>query len=158
MYAVVPDAREFPGQFQLKKVWAQFWLWQVPGIPRPSTQKGGLWRVSPEKASKGFTASPAVSGEAFFVGDAQGNFYAHDALQGLNLWTFRTETAILSSPLIVGARVYFGTKGGLLYALDTKTGELLWQRSMGASVGVAPIFAAGRIYVHTGDGRLHAIE
>ena len=163
VYAVDSSAREFPGQFQLKKVWAQFWLWQVPGIPRPPGQKGGVWRASPEKASKGFTASPAVSGEALYVGDARGNLNAHDIRQGLMLWRFRADAAIdnaaiLSSPLVLGARVYFGTRNGSLYALDVNTGALLWQRSMGAPVGVAPIFADGRIYVHTGDGRLHAIE
>jgi outer membrane protein assembly factor BamB len=158
IFAVDSGAREFPGQFQLKRVWAQFWLWQVPGIPRPPGQKGGRWRVSPKKSSAGFTASPAVSEEAFYVGDAQGNLNAHDARNGQMLWRFRAETAIVSSPLIAGARVYFGTRDGSLYALGTDFGELIWQRNMGAPVEVSPVFAAGRLYVHTSDGRLHSIK
>ena len=158
LYAVDSGAREIPGQFQLKKVWAQFWLWQLPGIPRPPGQKGGRWRVSPQDSSAGFTASPAVSGEAFYLGDAQGILYANDAQHGQKLWRFRGDAAIVSSPLIAGDRVYFGTKSGSLYALDSKSGELAWQRNMGAPVEVSSVFAAGRLYVHTADGMLHSIK
>ena len=162
LYAVDSGAREIPGQFQLKKVWAQFWLWQVPGIPRPPGQKGGRWRVSPVKRSTGFTASPAVAEEALYVGDARGNLYAYDAQQGQMLWRFKaetaTETAIVSSPLVVGARVYFGTQDGSLYAIGRNFGDVVWQRKMGAAVEVSPVFAAGRLYVRTADGRLHSIK
>jgi len=158
LYAVDADTREIPGQYQLKQVWAQFWIWQVPGVPRPPGQQGGRWRISPEKTLSGFTSSPAIALEAFYMGDLRGNFYARDALHGRRLWRFRADAPIVSSPVIAGARVYFGTRGGTLYALDRNSGELVWQRFMGASVEVSPVFAAGRLYVHTGDGRLHSIR
>ncbi len=158
LYAVDARAREIPGQYLLKQVWAQFWVWQVPGIPRPPGQQGGRWRFSPEKISKGFASSVAVSPEAVYVGDTQGYFYARDALLGTELWQFRAKGAIVGAPAIVGSQVYFGSKDGFLYALDRMRGTLTWQLSLGAPIEVPPIFSAGRLYVRTTDGRLHAIE
>jgi hypothetical protein len=68
------DTREIPGQFLLKQIWAQFWLWQVPGVPRPPGQQGGRWRFSPEDPEQGIITSPALTPEALYVGDIQGNF------------------------------------------------------------------------------------
>ncbi|MFB3098297.1 MAG: PQQ-binding-like beta-propeller repeat protein, partial [Dehalococcoidia bacterium] len=158
IYAVDAGARRIPLQFQLKKVWAQLWLWQVPGIPRPPGQRGGLWRFSPADPKEGFAAAPAVTVEAFYLGDVQGNFYAQEALLGTDLWRFRAGASIVASPVVVGDRVYFGAKDGEIYALDRFTGELLWRLDLGASIQVSPVFAAGRLLVQTADGRVHAIE
>ena len=158
IYAVDAGARRIPLQFQLKKVWAQLWLWQVPGIPRPPGQRGGRWRFSPADPKEGFAAAPAVTVEAFYLGDVQGNFYAQEALLGTDLWRFRAGASIVASPVVVGDRVYFGSKDGAIYALDRFTGELLWRLDLGASIQVSPVFAAGRLLVQTADGRVHAIE
>ena len=158
LYAVDAGARRIPGLFQLKQVWAQLWLWQVPGVSRPPGQRGGRWRFSPEDPKKGFAAAPAVAVEAFYLGDVQGNFYAQEASLGKNLWRFRTDASIVASPVVVGDRLYFGAKDGVLYALDRFTGELLWRLDLGAPIEVSPVFSAGRLLVQTGDGRLHAIR
>ena len=158
IYAVDAGARRIPLQFQLKKVWAQLWLWQVPGVPRPPGQRGGRWRFSPADPKEGFAAAPAVAVEAFYLGDVQGNFYAQEASLGTDLWQFRTGASIVASPVIVGDRVYFGAKDGAIYALDRFTGELFWRRDLGAAIQVSPVFAAGRLLVQTADGRVHAIK
>jgi eukaryotic-like serine/threonine-protein kinase len=158
VYAVDAGAREIPGQYQLKQVWAQFWLWQVPGIPRPPGQQGGRWRFSPERLSEGIAASLAIAPEALYVGDTQGNLYARDPLLGTELWQFRAGGGIVGSPAIVGTQVYFGSKDGFLYALDRASGGLTWKHSLGAPIEVPPVFSGERLYVRTADGRLHAIE
>ena len=157
IFAVAADAYELPGQYQLTLVWAQFWLWQFP-VPRPPGQPGGKWRFSPQQLPGGIVSAPAVSFEAFYVGDTNGYFYARDALTGGELWQFKASGAIMASPVIIGSGVYFGAIDGFLYALDRSHGDILWKLPFGASIHATPVFASGRLYVRTSDGRLHAIE
>jgi outer membrane protein assembly factor BamB len=157
IYAVAADAREIPGQYQLKLVWAQLWLWQFP-VPRPPGQPGSRWRFSPRQPTRGIISAPAVSPEALYVGDTQGYLYAREALKGEALWQFKAGGAIMASPVIVGSRVYVGAIDGFLYALDRSHGELVWKVAFGAPIHAAPVFAHGRLYIRTSDGRLHAIE
>ncbi len=157
LHAVDARAREIPGQYQFKKVWSGLWVWRIPGIPRPPTQKGGKWRFSTVQ-SGGIVGAPAVTPDAFYVGDSDGNFYAADALKGTTLWRFQADAGILGSPVVVGGRVYFGDQDGVFYSLDRTTGNVVWQLSLGASIEVAPVFADGRFYVRSSDGKLHAIE
>jgi eukaryotic-like serine/threonine-protein kinase len=158
VYAVDAHTKEIPGQYLLKQVWAQFWIWQVPGVPRPPGQQGGLWRFSPEDPERGIIAAPALTPEALYVGDIQGNFYAQDALSGEELWRFQVRGGIVTSPVVVGDVVYFGSSEGLLYALDRFTGETIWQLSLESPIEASPVFAGGYLYVRTADGLLHAIE
>jgi len=159
LYAVDADAREIPWEYRINQVWGQFWLWRLPWIPSPPNQRGGVWLFTPERQqSPGIIASPAVTPEEFFVGDAGGNFYAGDALLGTALWQFRSGAGILGSPVILGDRVYFGNQAGVFYSLDRTSGKVQWQLSLGAPIEVAPVFAEGRFYVRTKDGKLHAIE
>ena len=158
IYAVDAKSREIPGELQFKKVWAQFWLWQVPGIPRPPGQKGGKWRISPDSRKAGIISPPAVTSTALYAGDTQGVFYARDAVKGTKLWSFQADSAIVASPVVLDDLVYFGTRGGIFYALDRHSGDVIWQLSLGAPIEVAPAFAQGRFYVRTSDGQLHAIQ
>ena len=157
VFAVDAGSKEIPGQFQFKKVWAQFWWWQVPGVPRPPGQQGGIWRFSPTESGPAINSAPAA-GEALYVGDLQGNFYAVEPTTGRTRWKFQAEGEINSSPLVLGERVYFGTWDGILYALDSKGGSVVWQQNLGASIDVPPVFYGGRLYVKTNDGRLHTLE
>jgi len=158
IYAVDTRAREYPGQRQINLVWAQLWLWQVPGVPKPPVQPGGRWRFSYRHRPPAILSAPAVARETLYVGDLNGYLYARDALQAADLWQFKAEGGIRTSPLVLGSRVYFGTDAGLLYALDRTRGTLLWQRDLGAPIETAPVFAGGRLYIRTSNGRLHAIE
>jgi outer membrane protein assembly factor BamB len=158
LYAVEAGAREYPGQRQLSLVWAQFWLWQVPGVPPPPVQPGGRWRFSYRNRPRAIVSSPAVAQETLYVGDLNGYLYARDAQLATNLWQFKAEGGVKTSPLVLGAHVYFGTDAGILYALDRTRGTRLWQLPLGAPIETAPVFADGRLYIRTGNGQLHAIE
>ncbi|MCI0823413.1 MAG: PQQ-binding-like beta-propeller repeat protein [Chloroflexi bacterium] len=158
VYGIDAGVREIPGELQFKKIWAQFWLWQVPGIPKPSGQRGARWRFSPKDTKASIISSPAVTAEAWYAGDTQGLFYARDAIDGTELWSFQADVTILGSPVVLGNRVYFGDMGGEFYSLDRNTGQVIWQVSLGAPIAVSPVFAQGRFFVRTTDGRLHAIE
>ena len=158
IFAVDAGVREIPGEFTLKKVWAQLWIWQVPGIPKPPGQRGGLWRFSPPNRNLGFTAPPAVTQEAIYAGDILGNFYARDAIHGAEVWIFQAGGGIVSSPVVLGNLVIFGARDGVLYALDRANGSSVWQLSLEAPIEVSPVYAEGSLYVRTTDGRLHAVR
>lgn len=158
VYAVDAKAREIPGDLKLKKVWAQLWIWQLPGVPRPPGQKGARWRFSPDSADAGIVSPPAVTADALYAGDTRGVFYARNALDGTKLWRFQAKGGIIASPLVLGDRVYFGTRDGVFYALDRNSGEVIWQISLEAPIEVSPVYADGRVYVRTNDGQLHAID
>ena len=158
IYAVDASARQYPGQRQLNLIWAQFWLWQVPGVPKPPVQPGGRWRFSHRNRPRAILSAPAVAHNILYVGDLNGYLYARDAQWATDLWQFKAEGGVRTSPLVLGARVYFGTDAGVLYALDRTHGTLLWQRDLGAPIETAPVFAGGRLYICTSNGRLHAIE
>ena len=157
LYAVAADAREIPGQYQFKLLWAQLWIWGFP-LPRPPGQPGGRWRFSPRRPPRGIISAPAVAPEALYIGDVEGYLYARDALKGEALWQFKAGGAIMASPVIIGPRVYFGAIDGFLYALDRSNGELLWKLALGGPIHATPVFASGRLYIRTRDGRLHSIE
>lgn len=157
IYAVAADAYEIPGQYQLKQVWAQLWIWQFP-VPRPPGQPGGRWRFASRQAPHGILATPAVAPEALYVGDVQGILHAREALQGTALWQFQAGGLIQASPVIIGSQVYFGSNDTFLYAVERFQGTLLWKRSVGAPIQVTPVFAQGRLYVRSTDGQLHALE
>ncbi len=158
LYAVDAQAREYPGQHPLNLVWAQFWLWQIPGVPKPPGQPGGRWRFSHRNRPRAILSSPAVAGETLYVGDLNGYLYARNAQQATDQWQFKAGSGVSASPLILGSRIYFGTDAGVLYALDRTRGSLLWQRDLGAPIETAPVFAGGLIYIRTSNGWLHAIE
>jgi outer membrane protein assembly factor BamB len=157
LYTIRHGAREWPGQFQMTWLWIQFWLWRLP-VPTPPTQAGAAWRFNPKYPRLGFVSPPAVTPEAFYMGDRLGIFYACEAARAKPLWRFRIRSPILESPLVVGDRVYFGAEDGRLYALERQTGQLAWQLDLGAPVMAGPVFGAGLIFVRTKDGMLHAIE
>ena len=159
IFAVDTGVRSKRGEFQFMRVWSQFYVWQIPGVPAPPSQKGERWRFAPEKdASRGIVAAPAVAPEALYYGDTAGYFYARDVLSRDELWRFRAEDGIVSSPIILGDRIYFGARDGYLYSLDRSNGNLLWRLFLDAAIEVSPVFAQGSLYVRTNDGLLHVIH
>ena len=158
VYAIDATEKEVPGQYQFKRVWAQAWLWQVPGVPRPAGQQGGRWRFSPEGADSRIVASPAVGATSMYVGDLDGRLYALAPLSGKEQWRFQAEGGIYASPVIVSGTVLAATQDGHVYAVDGATGEEIWSLDIGAGVNEPLAYAAGVLYVRTSDGVLHAIE
>ena len=102
LYAVDARVREIPGLYQFKQIWAQLWWWQVPGVPRPKGQQGGLWRFTPENPLQGLKSSPALAGgengETVYAAGHDHIMYALDALDGSLRWTFKAENDIWASP------------------------------------------------------------
>ena len=162
LYAVEATRREIPGLYQFKQLWAQLWLWQVPGVPRPKGQQGGLWRFTPENPLQGIKSSPALvdeeDGGVLYVGGHDNNVYALDAITGDLLWTFRTENAVWASPLVIKDHLIVGDESGALYSLDRLTGRENWTLNLGAPIKIPPVVSNGLLIVRTADGHVYGIE
>ncbi len=162
LYAVEATRREIPGLYQFKQLWAQLWLWQVPGVPRPKGQQGGLWRFTPENPLQGVKSSPALvdneEGGVLYVGGHDHNVYALDASNGDLLWTFSTADDVWASPLVIKDHLIVGDESGALYSLDRRTGRENWSMNLGAPIKIPPIVSNGLLIVRTADGNVYGIE
>ena len=162
LYAVEATRREIPGLYQFKQLWAQLWLWQVPGVPRPKGQQGGLWRFTPENPLQGVKSSPALvddeNGGTLYVGGHDNTVYALDAISGDLLWTFPTANAVWASPLVIKDHLIVGDESGALYSLDRLTGHENWSMNLGAPITIPPIVSNGLLIVRTADGNVYGIE
>ena len=158
LYAINAREKEIPGQYHFKRVWAQLWLWQVPGVPRPSGQQGGRWRFSPDGADPSIVGAPAVAGGRLYAGDLLGNLYALDPLSGREVWRTKLAGGIYASPLIVGEQLLVATQRGKVYAVDRESGDVGWEVSLPTPVNESLAYANGVLYVRGADGTVHAIE
>ena len=168
LYAIDAQAREVPGLYQFKQIWAQLWLWQVPGVPRPRGQQGDIWRFTPDNPLQGISSSPALAEDddnghkILYAGAHDHYLYAlnatHSAVDDRLLWAYEAQEAIWASPLVVKDRVIFGDVAGNVYSVDRITGELDWRIDLGASVRIAPIVSNGLLVVRTDDGVIHGIK
>ncbi|MEE9517403.1 MAG: PQQ-binding-like beta-propeller repeat protein [Candidatus Adiutricales bacterium] len=157
LYSMYQGAREYPGQYKMLWMWAQFWLWKLP-VPPPPPQPGAAWRARAKNRWIGFTASPAVAPDALYLGDRAGWFYSRDPKTGKPIWDFKAKLRISASPLILGDQVFFGSEDGFLYALNRQDGKLLWKLDLEVPIKVSPVYANGLIYLRAEDGNLYAIE
>ena len=173
LYAINARNREIPGLYQFKQVWAQLWLWQVPGVPRPQGQQGGLWRFTPENPLLGIKSSPALADTTrtgqqlaqqgtpepeLYVGGHDHNMYAINPVDGNLNWTFTAADAIWASPVVVKDRLLFGDDSGNLYSLDRSTGVLDWKLPLGDSIKIPPTIIGDLLIVRTANGSVYAIE
>lgn len=158
LYAIDATAKEVPGQYHFKRVWAQFWLWQVPGVPRPAGQQGGLWRFSPDGGDSTIVASPAVTDTHLYVADLNGILYSVNPATGSEQWRFEAEGGIYASPIVGGKTVYIATQKGYVYAVDGESGREIWNLQLNAGVNEPMAFADGVLYLRTADGAVVAIE
>ena len=63
-------------------------------------------------------SSPALSGEALYVGSGDGNLYALDLLTGAKLWAISTGARITASPAVAEGTVFVGSHDGNFYAIE----------------------------------------
>ncbi len=71
-------------------------------------------------------SSPAVAGDAVYVGSTDHHLYAIDRATGRERWRFATRGAVNSSPAVAHGLVYVGSVDGNVYAVDTATGKARW--------------------------------
>ncbi len=143
MYALDQTTGEFKWRADHEVSWAMSSPAVVDGVVYSGTSDGAfvhaldaesgdeLWRFDAE----GYTwSSPAVAGNAVYIGDGGGSLWALDRETGDVLWRYRTQGPVLSSPTMAGGAVYVGSDDGSVYAFhgDGQRPELavFWDDSL----------------------------
>lgn len=103
-------------------------------------------------------SSPAVANGVVFVGSANSNFYAVDAMTGLEKWRAKIKMWVRSSPTVVEGVVYFGDWYGWVYALDSQNGQVIWHYSTGDAVVPSPTVVDGVVYIGSKSPCLFALD
>ena len=127
-------------------------------------------------------SSPAVADGMVFVGSADGNLYAVDAVAGTQKWKFATRGRVVSSPAVEAGVVYFESYDSNFYAVDSATGTLKWKFATKGEKRFAakhihgmqpeseqmpdpfdfylssPAVSNGTVYFGSGDGNVYALD
>jgi outer membrane protein assembly factor BamB len=83
---------------------------------------------------------------------------AIDALQGKELWCFKTPCEGFQSLAVSEGMVLTGGADGRLRAIDASTGKLVWDFATKDRIHSKPAVAAGVVYVGSHDRHLYAVE
>jgi outer membrane protein assembly factor BamB len=107
-------------------------------------------------------SSPAVSEGVLFIG-AYGDILALDASSGTELWSYPTESLVISSPAVVDGVVYVGSTEGCLYALNASTGSKIWNYTTkdvgnGIPIQSSPAVIGGVVYYGSPDHNVYALK
>ncbi|HEY7032088.1 MAG TPA: PQQ-binding-like beta-propeller repeat protein [Thermomicrobiales bacterium] len=146
----IPDVPMFAGGPQRTGV--------LPG-PGPAATPAVRWTFA---AGGAIAGAPAVVDGVLYVGSADGNLYALDAVTGQERWRFEAGAGIASSPAVVDGTVYVGvgdsTMNAFVLAVDAATGRERWRLDVEGPVVSAPLVADGAVYLGTNAGVLYAIN
>ncbi len=94
-----------------------------------------------------------------YVGLANNQVIAVDALTGEHRWTFKsTKHPIWTAPLVDETSVYVASLDHSLYALNRRDGSLKWSVDLGASLGGTPALVDGILYVGTFGNKVVALR
>ncbi|MFC2085239.1 PQQ-binding-like beta-propeller repeat protein, partial [Bacteroidota bacterium] len=74
------------------------------------------------------------------------------------LWSFQTESAIVSSPAIGFGLVYIGSTDGKLYAVSLADGSKVWEYDTGDDIEASPLIVGRNIYIGNLSGELFSIN
>ena len=83
-----------------------------------------LWTFATKKG--GFESTAAIVGDAVYVGDTGGKFYALNLADGKKRWEFPSAIGFTASPAVKDGRVFIGDSEGNFFCLDAKSGEKKW--------------------------------
>lgn len=141
------SAPPFPGEAVAKPSQANKRAQRFPGELK--------WKF---KTGSEVLSSPAVSGDAVFVGSSDGYLYALDLSTGVLRWKFETGAEVVSSPAVAGGTVYVGSHDYHLYAIDERTGRLKWKHKTGNAVRSSPSVSGDTVFAGSNDGYLYAVN
>ena len=100
---------------------------------------------------------PIIADGKVFIGTMAGILHAIDSDTGRDLWTFKTDGAILHTCAVAEDTVFFGNAAGNIYAVSADDGGLLWSVKTGSAVWNSPLVYKGAVVIGSRDGSLYAI-
>lgn len=103
-------------------------------------------------------SSPTVIDGTVFIGSADRNVYALDAVNGTEQWRFETGGEVHSSPTVVDGTAFVGSVDKNVYAIDTDSGTEEWHFETGGEVHSSPTVADGTVFFKSRYDNLYAIS
>ncbi|WP_162463402.1 outer membrane protein assembly factor BamB family protein [Paenibacillus psychroresistens] len=109
-----------------------------------------------------YDSSASIDKDTVYIGSADHNVYALNALSGTEIWHYKASGAVKSTPVYDDNSVYFGDWEGSLYALDKKTGVKQWTfatepNGRHKAIQSTPALHDGVIYLAGRNFKLYAI-
>ncbi len=101
---------------------------------------------------------PVIADGVVFIGTLHGTLHAIDAESGRDVWTTKSNGAILQACAASDGLVFFGSTSGAVQALHVRDGTPAWKVQTGAAIWNAPAVSEGTVFIGSRDGRLYAIE
>jgi len=101
---------------------------------------------------------PAVTREAVFAANADGEVYRFDRNSGKRIWRIDSGFAISGGVGAGEGLVLVGGEKGELAAFDDETGKLQWQVRVASDVLSPPKVSAGVVVVRTGNQRITGLS
>jgi len=95
-----------------------------------------------------------------YRGDAMLSGMAADELpEELSLlWSFQTESWIISSPVMGFGRVFIGSSDGKVYSINLIDGSKVWEFDTGDDIEASPLLLEGAIYVGNLSGEFFSLD
>lgn len=110
-------------------------------------------------------SSPAVDGDALYIGTDKTNLVSLDANNGKVRWSLNTPAPIKASPSLSKGRVIVGDYAGTIYSVDAVTGKLDWATDTtkvgpGGAGGFysSPAVDDGTVFEARDDGTVFAVD
>lgn len=112
-------------------------------------------------------ATPLVSGDYLYAGNAAGQFFALNKKTGKIKWTWQGTAAIHSSAIIDKDKLFFSDNKQTVFALDMHTGRQLWTFSMGPKQDYpwrydyyysSPVLYDSQLLIGGDDGYFYALD
>jgi len=102
--------------------------------------------------------TPAIVGNAVFIGSTNGTVYAFDATTGSVIWakTPAPGFKFYSSPAFADGLVFIGSEDGHVYALNATNGNTKYSITTGGYVHSSVAAAGNRVYVGSQDMKVYA--
>jgi len=134
----------------------------VYDVPPIHKLQGVKWKFNAEAP---ITTSPALANGLIYFGSQNGNLYALNSDDGVEVWSFHTEKPINSSPAVSNGTVYFQGNDGFTYALDAQSGAQKWKTETGPdrptdydNLSSSPAVQDGIVFIAGGNGNLYALD
>jgi len=152
LYAIDGNARNWPGEMDLRGWWMQFYAFRL--APAPPPVSGYMWRIPLGRSS---ASSPIVTNDYIYT-TSDNRMYRIDLLTGNIDWVFYAGDTLRSSPALTNNILYVGSEDGNLYAVDANTGQSIWYYTTEDEITSSPAVADGVVYIGSHDGKLYAIK
>jgi len=114
-----------------------------------------LWSY---KSTPSIRATPAAAGNAVYLGNTAGQFFALDVDHGTRLWQISVPGGIHQSAAVNDSLVAFGCTDHHLYVCQAKNGDIRWRFQTAAPISTTPLICGNAVLVGSMDKTLYAVE